>query len=73
MIILMAGLPGTGKSTLARELAHRTDGAVLGKDEVRAALFAPEDIEYSVAQDDFVMDIMLQAATYLLNKNPGYP
>ena len=70
MIILMAGLPGTGKSTLARELAQRTGGAVLGKDEIRAALFAAEDIEYSAAQDDFVMDIMLQAATYLLNKDP---
>lgn len=70
MIILMAGLPGTGKTTLARELARRLGGAALGKDEIRAALFAPEDIEYSVAQDDFVMDIMLQTATYLLNKDP---
>jgi predicted kinase len=70
MIVVMAGLPGTGKTTLAHELARRTGGAVLGKDEVRAALFAPPDIEYSVAQDDFVVDIMLQGATYLLQKNP---
>jgi predicted kinase len=70
MIILMAGLPGTGKTTLARELAHRTQGALLSKDEIRAALFSPEDIEYSVKQDDFVMEMMLEAARFLLQKTP---
>jgi len=69
MIILMAGLPATGKSTLARELARITAGAILDKDPIRAALFAPEDIEYSTAQDDFVMEIMLQAAQFLLQKD----
>ena len=71
MIILMAGLPGTGKTTLARELAHRTKGALLSKDEIRAALFSPEDIEYSVKQDDFVMEIMLEAACFLLRNAPA--
>ena len=67
----MAGLPGTGKTTLARELAHRTQAALLSKDEIRAALFSPEDIEYSVKQDDFVMEIMLEAARFLLKKDPA--
>ncbi len=67
----MAGLPGTGKTTLARELVSRTQGALLSKDEIRAALFAPEDAEYSVGQDDFVMEVMLEAARYLLKKNPN--
>ena len=71
MIVLMAGLPGTGKTTLARELAHRTKGALLSKDEIRAALFSPEDIEYSVKQDDFVMEIMLEAARFLLQNAPA--
>jgi predicted kinase len=70
MIVLMAGLPGTGKTTLASELALRTNGALLGKDEIRAALFSPEDIEYSVEQDDFVMEIMFAAARFLLHKDP---
>jgi len=70
MIIVMAGLPGTGKSTLARALAEITGGSVLSKDQIRAALFAPEDIEYSISQDDFCMEVMLQAAHFLLEKNP---
>ena len=70
MIVLIAGLPGTGKTTLARELANRTQGALLSKDEIRAALFSPEDIEYSVKQDDFVMEVMLEAARFLLQKTP---
>src|SRR6202166_4314012 len=66
MIVLMAGLPGTGKSRLARELALRTAGRVIGKDEIRHALFAAEEIEYSSRQDDFCLQIMLAVAGELL-------
>jgi len=71
MIVLMAGLPGTGKSTLARELAVRTSGRVLSKDAIRHAIFLPEEIEYSSAQDDFCLQVMLETAGYLLSRNPG--
>lgn len=70
MIVLMAGLPATGKSTLARELGRRTSGRVLGKDEVRHALFSPAEIEYSTRQDDFCLQRMLETAAYLLARNP---
>jgi adenylylsulfate kinase len=69
MIVMMAGLPGTGKSTLARALAARTGGAVLDKDEIRDALFASADIEFSTEQDDFCMEVMLETAGYLLRKD----
>ena len=71
MIVLMAGLPGTGKSTLALELARRTSGRVLSKDEFRHALFAREEIEYSTRQDDFCQELMLQTAGYLLAQDPS--
>ncbi len=71
MIVVMAGLPGTGKTTLARALVRRTQGALLSKDDIRAALFPPVDIEYSAEQDDFVMEIMLEAARFLLRKTPA--
>ena len=71
MIVLMAGLPGTGKSTLARELAVRTSGRVLSKDEFRHAVFSPDEIEYSSRQDDFCMELMLATAAYFLRQQPG--
>jgi adenylylsulfate kinase len=71
MIVMMAGLPGTGKSTLARELAVRTSGRVLSKDEIRCAIFQPEEIEYSTRQDDYCLHIMAETARYLLARDGG--
>ena len=70
MIVLMAGLPGTGKSTLARELAVRTSGRVLSKDEIRHAIFLPEEIEFSSAQDDFCLGVMLETAEFFFSRKP---
>jgi predicted kinase len=61
----MAGLPGTGKTTLARALAPRLNGVVISKDEVRAALFPRHLIDYTTEQDDLCMDAVLRAAQYL--------
>jgi predicted kinase len=75
MLIVMAGLPGTGKSTLARRLVDRlvdrgASAVILDKDVVRAALFGPAEIEYSTRQDDLCVDVMLQASEYMLRKDP---
>jgi len=71
MIVIMAGLPGTGKSTLAQALAARLSGRVISKDSVRHALFSEAEIEYSTEQDDFVMQVMLRTANWLLQKSPA--
>jgi predicted kinase len=65
------GLPGAGKTTLARELASGTSGRVLSKDEIRHALFSPDEIEYSSWQDDFCLQLMLETAGHLLQRHPG--
>ncbi len=70
MIVLMAGLPGTGKTTLAKELSSRLGGRILSKDEFRHALFHPDEVEYSSQQDDFCLQLMLETAGYLLSRDP---
>lgn len=69
MIIAMAGLPGTGKSTLARALAGHLQGAVVNKDTLRAAAFPAPWTLYTTEQDDFVMNLMLQVAAFLIERN----
>lgn len=70
MLILMVGLPGTGKSTLSRALIKRFGGFVIDKDVIRPALFGPTQIEYTVEQDDFCQDVMLETAAYLFKRKP---
>lgn len=71
-LVIMAGLPATGKSTLSRALAAQVDGVVLDKDSIRAALFPSKWIEYSLEQDDFTVEVMLQTAAHLI-KRPAAP
>lgn len=71
MLILMVGLPGTGKSTLSRALIEHYGGFVIDKDVIRPALFGPSQIEYSVEQDDFCQQVMLETAEYLLRRQPA--
>jgi predicted kinase len=65
----MAGLPGTGKTTLACELARRTGGRVISKDEIRHTLFSADEIEYSSRQDDFCVQVMLDTAGQLFQRD----
>lgn len=71
--VIMAGLPGTGKSTLAAFLASQLAGVVFDKDSVRAALFSDPWLEYSREQDDFCVEVLLQAAGYLLSRQVKPP
>jgi predicted kinase len=69
-LLLIAGLPATGKSSLGAALAKELGGHVLDKDLLRAALFEPSRVEYSATQDDFVFSLMLQSAEWLWQRQP---
>ena len=71
MLLIMAGFPGTGKTTLARAIAERTGAVVLDKDVIRASLFPAQLIEYSHEQDDFVVRVMLKVAGWIVRKEPA--
>ena len=66
--MVLAGLPGTGKSTLARAVSARLGGTVLDKDRVREALFPGAMTDYTREQDDLCVRAMLEAAAYMTEK-----
>lgn len=68
--VLLAGLPGTGKSTLAAALAQHLNGHVLNKDVIRHAIFAPNHVTYSSEQDDLIQRFMTESAHHLWQSNP---
>jgi cytidylate kinase len=71
MLLIFAGLPGTGKSTLARALAPRLNATILDKDLVREAMFGPDRITFTTEQDDVVIDTMLRSAADIIRENPS--
>jgi len=67
-VIVLVGLPGAGKTTLATVVAGRLpDVRVLDKDKVRHVLFDPCD--YTSAERDVVFAAMLDAARYHLGRD----
>jgi predicted kinase len=66
-IVMLVGLPGSGKTTLAAALLERFDDVrVLDKDKIRHDLFDPCD--YTAAERSISFSAMLDAADYHLGR-----
>lgn len=63
MIVVICGLPGVGKSTLAKDLAPLLNAVILSSDKIRKELF-PNPI-YSKREVKIIYDVMILLAKYL--------
>lgn len=70
MLIVMMGLPATGKTTIAQELAAATGAIIVNKDRVREAMFPASVLDYSPEQNDLCMEAVYEATGYILRKWP---
>jgi predicted kinase len=62
-IILFCGLPGVGKTTLARSVASRTGANILSSDKIRKELIKYP--AYTRAEGRLVYDVLILLAKYL--------
>ena len=63
MIVIICGLPGVGKSTLAKDVAPMINATILSSDKIRKELFP--NPTYSPFERKLVYDVMFILAKYL--------
>jgi predicted kinase len=63
LIVIICGLPGVGKSTLAKSLAPLIKATILSSDKIRKELFL--NPTYSPFERKLVYDVMIILADYL--------
>lgn len=63
MIVVICGLPGVGKTTLAKDLAPLIDAVILSSDKIRKELFPKPN--YSKQEVKINYDVLMLLAKYL--------
>ena len=70
LVLLLAGLPGVGKTALAAALAPALGGIILNRDDIRDRIFPPDYLDYSAAQNEVATATLLRVLSYLLGHHP---
>lgn len=70
LVVLLAGLPGVGKTTLARVLAPRIGADILSRDDMRDAIFPERHLDFSAAQNEVATRTLLDVLEYVLRHSP---
>jgi len=68
-VIVMVGLPGSGKTTAATWLAERLNFVLISRDEIKRVLFGYHDV--GVPQNAHAFRVMKNALTLGLDISPG--
>lgn len=68
-VIILAGLPGAGKSNLATRLADRSSYLILSRDTIKRALFGKWDV--GQVQNDYAFSTLLEVLPIALTLAPG--
>ena len=70
LVLLLAGLPGVGKTALATELAPALGGVILNRDSIRDSIFPADYLDYSSDQNEVATVALLSVLSYLLEHRP---
>lgn len=71
MIVILSGLPGVGKTTLAKELAPLIKVSILSTDKIRKELLS-EPPTYTRKEKELIYNVMVFTARYLHNSRVNW-
>ena len=72
-IILMVGVPGSGKTFLAKSLSEKFNCEILNRDLIRSSIFPKKYIDHSKSQNNFAFEVLFKVLKQLVSNNrPEY-
>ena len=72
-IILMVGVPGSGKTFLAKSLSEKFNCEILNRDLIRSSIFPKKYIDHSKSQNNVAFEVLFKVLKQIiLNNRPEY-